>query len=208
MAWVHQIKFFSKDKELHVALYDDSHISEFWIANIKASDLGIAEIPENLTIERKYRIEDLNIPPFEYSQDNFLFEIGDFVNRFVKGRPLPNVFVENQMSGDIYQNYGQAGAVGKNARSDNNTFSQSEQKQTLAEAAAEIQQLLKQLEKTNPTATECEKITYVNDETTPRFKRRFAGASQAAIEAAIDEFLDNPYINVVKAIVKGWAKSE
>jgi hypothetical protein len=207
MAWVQQIKFFSKDKELYIALYDDSHISEFWIANIKASDLGIIKIPENLIIERKYRIEDLNISSFEYSQDNFLFKIGDFVNRFVKGRPFPNVIVENQMSGDTY-NVGQAGAVGKHARSDNNAFFQSEQKQTLAEAAAEIQQLLKQLEKTNPTATEYEKITYVNDETSPSFKRRVVGALQAGSEAAIEEFLDNSYVNIVKALVKGWIKPE
>ena len=29
MAWVHQVKFFSKDKELYIALYDDSHIRNF-----------------------------------------------------------------------------------------------------------------------------------------------------------------------------------
>jgi hypothetical protein len=112
-----------------------------------------------------------------------------------------------QGKGDTY-NVRQAGAVGKYARSDNNTFFQSEQKQTLAEAATEIQQLLKQLEQTNPTATESEKITYVNDETTPSFKRRVVGALQAGTEAAIEEFLDNPYVNVGKAIVKGWIKPE
>jgi hypothetical protein len=62
-----------------------------------------------------------------------------------------------------YNNYGQAGAMGENASSDNNNFvQQSQQKQTLSDAAEEIQQLLKQLEKTNPTATEAEKIVYVN----------------------------------------------
>ena len=109
--------------------------------------------------------------------------------------------------GDTY-NVRQAGAVGRFSRSDNNAFFQSEQKQTLAEAAGEIQQLLKQLEKTNPTATESEKIAYVNDETTPSFKRRVVGALQAGSEAAIEEFLDNSYINVGKAIVKGWIKPE
>ncbi|PSB32823.1 hypothetical protein C7B69_07020 [filamentous cyanobacterium Phorm 46] len=83
-----------------------------------------------------------------------------------------------------------------------------EQKQTLAEAATEIQQLLKQLEVTNPTATEAEKIAHVNDETTPNFKRRAVGALQAGGEAAIEEFLDHPYVNVGKAIVKGWIKPE
>jgi hypothetical protein len=109
--------------------------------------------------------------------------------------------------GDTY-NIGQAGAAGRYARSDNNTFIQSEEKKTLAEAAAEIQQLLKQLEYTNPSATEAEKIAYVNDETTPSFKRRAVGALQAAGEAAIEEFLDNPYVNVGKALVKGWMKPE
>ncbi len=80
-----------------------------------------------------------------------------------------------QKDGDTY-NVGQAGAVGKYSRSDGNTFIQSEQKQTLAEAAMEIQSLLKQLEQTNPTATETDKVAYVNDETTPSFKRRVVGA--------------------------------
>lgn len=84
----------------------------------------------------------------------------------------------------------------------------SEQKPTLAEAAKEIQKLLKQLEITNPTATEVDKIVYVNDETTPKFKRRVVGALQAGGEAAIEEFLDNPYVNVGKAIVKGWLQLE
>lgn len=109
-----------------------------------------------------------------------------------------------------YNNHGQAGAMGDNARSDNNSFvqQQSEQKQTLADAAKEIQKLLKQLETTNSTATEAQKNVYVNDETTPSFKRRVVGALQAGGEAAIEEFLDNAYVNVVKETVKGWMKPE
>jgi actin-related protein len=109
--------------------------------------------------------------------------------------------------GDVY-NVGQAGAVGKYARSYSNTFVQSEQKQTLANAAEEIQNLLKQLEQVYPNATVTDKVAYVNDETTPGFKRRVVGALQAGSEAAIEDFLDNPYVNVVKAIVKGWIKPE
>lgn len=204
MAWVHQIKFFFKDEELYAALYDDSHISEFWIANIKASDIGIPELPKNFLTERKYRIEDLNIPSFEYSQDNFLFKVGDFVNRIVKGKPFPKVVVENQMSGDTY-NVGQAGAVGKYSHSNNNNFYQSEQHKTLAEAADEIQRLLTQLEETAPNIDELAKIHYINDETTPSFKRRVVSALQISGESALDEFiLENKYLKVVKAAVKGW----
>jgi hypothetical protein len=102
-----------------------------------------------------------------------------------------------------------ANKVSDNARQQANQYIHlAEQKQTLAEAAAEIQQLLKQLEVTNPTATEHEKIEYVNDETTRSFKRRAVGALQAGGEAAIEEFLANPYINVGKAIIKGWIKPE
>lgn len=129
-----------------------------------------------------------------------------------EGSLNPNLLVIGEITmgnkeGDNY-NVGQAGAVGRYARSDNNTFIQSEEKKTLAEAATEIQNLLKQLEHTKPGATEAEKIAYINDETTPSFKRRVVGALQAGGEAAIEEFLDNPYINVGKATVKGWMKPE
>lgn len=113
-----------------------------------------------------------------------------------------------QKNGDTY-NVGQAGAVGKYARSDANTFIQSEQKQTLAEAANEIQQLLRQLEQTNPSVTQSEMIAYVNDETTPSLKRRTSSALKACGEAAIDEFvLENKFLKVVKATVKGWLEAE
>ncbi|MHC5746698.1 MAG: pentapeptide repeat-containing protein [Nostoc sp.] len=86
-----------------------------------------------------------------------------------------------------------------------NQYNSSEQKKTLAEAASEIQKLLKQLEQTNPTATEAEKVAYVNDETTPSFKRRVVGALQAGGETVIDEFiLENKYLKVAKATIKGW----
>jgi AbiTii len=105
-------------------------------------------------------------------------------------------------------NIGQAGAVGKFARSDGNTFIQSEQKQSLAEVAEEIQQLLKQLEQTQPTATEEDKINYVSDETTPSFKRRAIAAFIAGSETAIDEFiLENKSVKVVKSAIKGWIES-
>ncbi len=94
----------------------------------------------------------------------------------------------------------------------NPTFTQNidstEQKQSLTEAAKEIQNLLKQLEATNPTATESEKIAYVNDETTPSFQRRVVSALGAGGEAAIEKLFDNPYVHIGMATVKGWIKPE
>ena len=79
-----------------------------------------------------------------------------------------------------------------------------EQKQSPAEAAAEIQKLLKQLEKTNPDATPEQQQAYVDAAISPSIKERCIGALKAGGEAAIEEFLDNPYVNVGKAVIKSW----
>jgi uncharacterized protein YjbI with pentapeptide repeats len=81
----------------------------------------------------------------------------------------------------------------------------SEQQKTLAESAAEIQRLLKQLEDTNPSATEPEQIAYVNLATKPNFKQRAVTALREGGEVAIEEFfLENKYLKVGKAVIKGW----
>ncbi|MBD2177070.1 hypothetical protein H6F42_09120 [Pseudanabaena sp. FACHB-1998] len=121
---------------------------------------------------------------------------------------------ENQMT-ENYTNTFQgapianfANTVKDNARQQaNQHIHLSEEKRTLAEAANEIQQLIQLLEKTNPTATEAETIAYINDETKPSFKRRASSALQSIGETAIDEFiLENKYLKVVKAAIKGWVK--
>jgi len=79
------------------------------------------------------------------------------------------------------------------------------EKKSLAEAAAEIQRLLSQLEKTNPTTTESEQVSYVNVAIKPELKQRAIAALKAGSETAIDEFvLENKFLKVVKAVVKGW----
>ena len=66
----------------------------------------------------------------------------------------------------------------------------------------------KQLEESNPNATEVEQIAYLEDETTPSFKRRVSGALKAGGESAIDEFiLENKYLEVFKAVCKGWLQA-
>jgi hypothetical protein len=146
-------------------------------------------------------IEGQKVPP------NSIDAINESSTRHTKESTDPYIHVEVKMSnndGDTY-NVQQAGAVGRHARSDFNTFVSSPEKRTLAEAAKEIQDLLKNLEETSPSATEDEKIVYINDETTPSFKRRVAGALQASGETVIDEFiLENKYLKVAKAAVKGW----
>ncbi|NEP80694.1 MAG: hypothetical protein F6K17_17640 [Okeania sp. SIO3C4] len=80
----------------------------------------------------------------------------------------------------------------------------SQEKQTLAEAADEIQKLLKQLESNNPDATDAEKEVFVTAAIPPSKRQRFVGALQAGGKEALKELLDNPYVNVGVAIVEGW----
>ncbi len=78
------------------------------------------------------------------------------------------------------------------------------QKQTLAEAATEIQQLLELLEKTDPTATEAEQKAFVTAAIPPRRREKFLSALQAGWKEAMKEFLDNPYLNVSIATLEAW----
>jgi hypothetical protein len=81
----------------------------------------------------------------------------------------------------------------------------SEQNHTLAEAVAEIQRLLKQLEETNPVATPHEQAAYINIAVRPELKQRVIVALKQGGEAAMEQLLlENKYLKVVKAIVQGW----
>ena len=120
--------------------------------------------------------------------------------------------MSNQPDG-IYQSVSSSSGVSMqaakgnyNTQTTNQNVHLSEEKKDLAEAAAEIQRLLKQLEISNPNATEVQKVAYVNDETTPSLKRRAVAALKSGTETAIEEFLDNSYFNVGKAVIKSWMK--
>lgn len=78
----------------------------------------------------------------------------------------------------------------------------------LKEAAIKIQQLLKQLEETNPTATEEEKRTFITTGMSPEHKNRLISAIKAGTEAGIEALFDNSYINIAMAIIKGWINPE
>ncbi len=86
-------------------------------------------------------------------------------------------------------------------------------KQSLDEAAAEIQQLLKQLEETNPTTTETEKMIIsakAADEikNNPTLKARVIGALKSGGTEAFKEAVDHPLVNVLVAIIEGWMQAE
>jgi hypothetical protein len=75
MAYIHEIKFFIEDDELYAALFDNPPFfcNEFWIKNIQSKELGISKLPENLQLNRKYKVEDLGIKPFHATKPEFEF---------------------------------------------------------------------------------------------------------------------------------------
>jgi hypothetical protein len=88
-----------------------------------------------------------------------------------------------------------------------------EQKQNLAEAAAEIQQLLQQLEQSYPTTTPLEREAVVKEalkqiESNPTFKARVIGALKAGGTEALKELVDHPLINIFIAGLEGWQDAE
>jgi uncharacterized protein YjbI with pentapeptide repeats len=102
-----------------------------------------------------------------------------------------------------------ANKVQDNARqqTNQNIYTVSE-KQSLAEAAAEIQKLLKILEQSNPYATEADQQAFVSAAIAPTLKQRAVNAIQSGGKIAIAEFLDNPYLNVAIAIIEGWQNND
>ncbi len=88
-----------------------------------------------------------------------------------------------------------------------------QQKQNLAEAAAEIQQLLNQLGQSYPTSTPLEKqiavteaLKQINSNST--LKARVLGALKAGEAEALKELVDHPLVNILLATLEGWQDVE
>ena len=88
-----------------------------------------------------------------------------------------------------------------------------EQRQNLAEAATEIQQLLNQLSQSYPTTTTSEKMSIVAKavdeiESNPTLKARVIGALKAGGTEAFKELIDHPLVNILLASIEGWQEVE
>ena len=69
------------------------------------------------------------------------------------------------------------------------------------DAAAEIQRLLKQLKKTNPNATEADQKAFGSAAIPATLKQRAANALKSGGKTALEEFLDNAYVDVALAVI-------
>lgn len=108
-----------------------------------------------------------------------------------------------------YSNYGSVGAMGENARSDHNTFTQLEREKTLSEAAAEIQQLLNQLSATQYTS-EADLVDALHQEIrrNPTLKARLVNALKAGGLEALKAIFNHPAFTIPAETVKGWLEAE
>ncbi|MEH1885815.1 substrate-binding periplasmic protein [Nostoc sp.] len=102
------------------------------------------------------------------------------------------------------------GNQGTNTNTNTQQFVQytSEQKQDLSQFAKDIQRILEKLERSQPNATQAEKQNIVSYEILPEQRSRIVRALKAGGEKALEELLDNPYLNIAIAVVKEWQKEE
>ncbi|WP_225895523.1 formylglycine-generating enzyme family protein [Dendronalium phyllosphericum] len=101
-----------------------------------------------------------------------------------------------------------AGQIGGNITNYN-----TEERQNLAQAAAEIQQLLNQLSHSYPTATTSEKMSVVaravdEIESNPTLKARVIGALKAGGTEAFKDLIDHPLVNILLASIDEWQEAE
>ena len=101
---------------------------------------------------------------------------------------------------------------GDNVAGDKNTTN-NYNSQDLPQAAAEIQQLLEQLAKNNPTTTTKEKMIVVGEavdeiETNPRLKTKVINALKAGGTEAFKEAINHPLVNILLATIEGWQDEE
>lgn len=104
--------------------------------------------------------------------------------------------------------HGSVNSATGNVEGDQKNIFISENKQTLTEAAAEIQKLLKQLEISNPSATLEQKKIFVDTSLSRTFKTKVMNSLKAGWKETVKEILDNSYINIGIAILEGWQDSE
>jgi AbiTii len=118
----------------------------------------------------------------------------------------------NNLSGANVANF--ANQVTDNARQQANQYNYSlEQRQTLVEAAAEIQKLLEQLSQTYSMDTLSGRMQLATEavtriESNPNLMQRLVSSLQAGGVSALEQFLNHPAASFVIAALEDWQKTK
>ena len=138
---------------------------------------------------------------------------GGNYNERIEGDYNQNSGITQKMSGGTMHGGMQAAQGDHNNQTmDTNVVSPS-QKQTLTEAAAEIQALLEQLEKSYPTDTTMGKMALATEAITqidnnPTLTARILSALQVGSIKAFEQFLNHPAASFVIGALEDWQKTK
>ncbi|MDS9398975.1 leucine-rich repeat domain-containing protein [Aphanizomenon flos-aquae NRERC-008] len=168
----------------------------------------------NLSVQESNRELQIPVSPLQNELDRDKERSYNSVNIVINNK----LESENNSMSESYQSkYQQTGNIQfvDTAQSGSNvTFNQTnytpEQKQNLADAAAEIQQLLNQLSKTNPTATPQEITNTIEQEikSNPTLKDRLIAALKAGGLEALKTIFNHPAFTIPAETIKGFIEAE
>ena len=151
-------------------------------------------------------------PPQEQTTANPLSHTLDNLNQTLKTMTETPT---NDFSGASFSNFGSVTGDMKGGNIIGTQYNYPpEQKQNLAEAAKEIQQLLDQLAQTNPILTESNNPIVVAEaiqqeiKRNPTFKQRLRSALKAGGIEALKAIFNHPLINIPIETIKGWIEAE
>ncbi|AVH68537.1 pentapeptide repeat-containing protein [Nostoc sp. 'Peltigera membranacea cyanobiont' N6] len=170
-------------------------------------------------IEEKYRnqLQAREITLVRQHNADILNIIDKLANRPIQNTIIVTANAENNSMSESYQSkYDQRNSnnqfVDTAQTGSNPTFNQSnyapEQRQNLAEAAAEIQQLLNQLAQSNSTTDAVTEAVHQKIKTDPTFKARLLAALKAGGLEALKAIFNHPAFSIPAETIKGFLEAE
>lgn len=207
------------DKNSTLCMYLSPQIESLLVANLggktrvqlrisSASIKGIIEAVQNIILRWALKLEKDRIlgEGMTFSeQEKAIASSHSYYNIFIEN--LGNKSMSNIQNNDFRSASIGGGVAGRDYTG--NVIHNHAAQQNLAEAAAEIQQLLKQLEQIYPTETLTQKAVVAEEaikriENNPTLKERVIGALKSAGKEAFKEAVDHPLVNVLMAGIEGW----
>ena len=171
---------------------------------------GLALKAKEEEYKKLLQAKDKDIAYFHQQNTNLLEII-----RLQASKPINITQIqENNMAGDrnIHMGSGNYNEKIEGNYVQGNYYAAGE-KPNLAEAAAEIQALLKQLEQTYPTNTTSDQMIVAAEaikhiENDPTWKQRVINAAKEGGLAALEKALDNPVGALITGAIKGWLEAK
>jgi len=168
---------------------------------LKAKDEQILLLHEEIIFKRKANTDLLGIVKTMADKDNR--------KDYTFNAPVGSVENQGHIASSGNQNTigNAAGEAKAEMKSIQHNYAP-EQKQTLAEVAAEIQQLLQQLEQTNASATEADQAAFLTAVIPPTKRQRCVNALREGGKELLKELMDNKWLNATIAAIEGWQSAE